>query len=200
KVVEKLKNEITIAVGRSLYVESEFQYTPTYTCISDIRTILDLEYLKMLQSSKTIPLITTQLYHQAFNHNMCIPEGAFKTMRDSIEVPYIDTVGHSDDETSLDLEKGTFIRGNVVQDMAIPLASWMGCKNIYLVGCDGHGGYFYDNSRRVDMVPSVSRQYKYYKLALLEKDQNLINLSDSIFDGVENMEFERICKDSKKIN
>ena len=46
---------------------------------------------------------------------------------------------------SFDLQKGTFMYGTIITDLMIPLAVWMGFKNIYLKGCSGGPGKFFTN-------------------------------------------------------
>jgi len=46
---------------------------------------------------------------------------------------------------SLDLELGTFVCGTVIMDLSLPLAAYMGCNPIHIIGCDCQpNGHFYD--------------------------------------------------------
>ena len=100
------------------------------------------------------------------------------------------------DDISFDLEEGTIMTGTVVQDLALPFAYWLGCKDVYLLGCDcDTNGHFYDTKKTKNSLREETfGYYKIYKEKFQLDNKNLINLSPSKIIGLENQELEIVLK------
>jgi hypothetical protein len=87
----------------------------------------------------------------------------------------------SEDDICFDLSRGTFMMGTVITDLMLPLAVWMGFKNIYLKGCSGGAGHFYDKSPRHfwdenHQKKIYGKYYSMFKKKLNEVGVNIYNL------------------------
>lgn len=114
--------------------------------------------------------------------------------REELEPPYMIESTPSEGDICFDLSLGTFMCGTVITDLMLPLAVWMGFKNIYLKGCSGGAGHFYDVSPR-HFWDEKHQNYIYhdlysmFKKLLNERDINLFNLdkpseSEADFDHI----------------
>lgn len=97
--------------------------------------------------------------------------------------PYMLKTKPTEQDICFDLLKGTFMCGTVITDLMLPLAVWMGFKNIYLKGCSGGAGHFYDISPRhfwdaVHQKEIYEDTYAIFKKLLDEKGINIYNLDD----------------------
>jgi hypothetical protein len=85
---------------------------------------------------------------------------------------------------SFDLSIGQTGAGTVVQDFGIPLAVWLGCNPIYLMGCDcDSSGYFHTNKEVKNQFigNSVTRQYVHYKNKLNKLGIDIYNINDKVY-------------------
>jgi hypothetical protein len=84
-------------------------------------------------------------------------------------------------DISFNISNGTYLVGTVITDLMLPLAVWMGFKNIYLKGCSGGAGHFYDTAPRhfwaMDKQKHMYQDmYSVFKKLLTEKGVNIYNL------------------------
>ena len=81
--------------------------------------------------------------------------------------------------------------GEVVQDLAIPLAVWLGSKEIYLIGCDcDHTGYYDGHKQKHALNDRKINQYKFFK-----------NRLDKIGIGIYNINYKKhSCPSIPKIS
>lgn len=113
------------------------------------------------------------------------------TNEDMMKFPYTRREYPTKESLCFDLMKGTYHCGSVVQDIAIPLAVWLGAKNIHLKGCTSEpNGHFYSqvkqsNSGKMDVVRD---QYKLFGERLKELDIGFYNLDKRDIPGTKHYE------------
>lgn len=95
---------------------------------------------------------------------------------------------------SYDLHKGTLMSGSVIQDTSIPIAAWLGCNEIYLIGCDmSDTGHFYNKGKtKWSVGPDVIIQFGWMQEKLQEEGKTLYNLSPSKLPKIENLDTDSI--------
>jgi len=90
------------------------------------------------------------------------------------------------EDICFDLEKGTFLFSTVIMDMMIPIAVWMGFKNIYLTAVSGGAAHFYDICTRnfwdENKQRSVYSMFGMFKKRLNEIGVNIYNLDRPLSD------------------
>lgn len=101
--------------------------------------------------------------------------------REEVEPPYMIHTPPTEYDISFNLLNGTFMCGTVITDLMLPLASWMGFKNIYLKGCSGGAGHFYDIAPRHFWDFDKQKHmyvdiYAIFKKLLDERGINIYNL------------------------
>ena len=225
--IDKVRNSVTIGVNGVGLVKDIWDFEPTYYCLSEahifhkfyindkftmngkkcdtfsnIANSLDIS-IKIL-SDLVITGIHTDNQHKHMSTRLNI-------LNDNIHIPYLNKelmsgTYHRNDEISVDsislnLLRGTFAAGSVIFDLAIPLASWLGAKNIYLIGCSSTVGHFYDcdNSQLMEKFKAslgkMSRtrsKYVLYKNKLNEFGVELFNLDSNIIEGIKGIEINGI--------
>jgi len=103
-----------------------------------------------------------------------------------LKPPFMPTRYPTIDELSFDLEKGTYTSATVILDLMLPAAHYMGFKNIYLKGCSGGGGHFYDISPRHFWDEKHQKEiYGLYgifmqKLQSIDLGTNIFNLDEPL--------------------
>ena len=107
--------------------------------------------------------------------------------KEEIEPPHMLMTPPESSDICFDLIKGTWMCGTVITDLMIPLAVWMGFTNIYLKGCSGGGGHFYDTSPRhfwnTEKQKEIYERYGMFKELLGQKDCNIFNLDSPMNDS-----------------
>ena len=95
---------------------------------------------------------------------------------------------------SYDLHKGTLMSGSVVQDTSIPIGAWLGCKEIYLIGCDmSNTGHFYNKEKtKWSVGPDVIVQFGWMQEKLQEEGKTLYNLSPSKLPKIKNLDINSL--------
>ena len=82
---------------------------------------------------------------------------------------------------------------STMDNIAIPLAVYLGCKEIYMIGADGGHQHFYDASNRIDTKRHV--EYSHVLTDLKDKGTRLFNTDPSnAFSEVEYKKYEDLFK------
>jgi len=216
--IDSIRDKITIGTSGIVYCRDAWQFEPTYYCQGDPmiwrENKVDEEFfisghnslydrINRLEKSIKVysdfilwPIITNPRYREPLNR-----EDRLKLLRDNAHVKFINDdllappfgriQNPKFDDISFNLISGTFLGGTIVQDLAIPLAAWMGAKNIYIKGCTLEPiRHFYDKL-------SISRDYsneskrnqvrgQYYNInkKLNEYNINLYNLDTYGINGI----------------
>lgn len=194
ETLNAVKNEITIGVNGIAFAKSLWNFEPSFLCLTDYQAIIN-ETRKAI-NNLICPIFVSEfvLYQAKYIYGIEIEEEVIAFLNERCYmVRWLKSTMKfseifSDDELSFDLEKGTVMCGTVIQDLAIPIASWFGCKNIYLLGCDcNENGRFYDEkgvkSHLADRIPI---QYNFFQEKLKKENKNLYNLSPSLIPNVSN--------------
>ena len=208
-ILEKLKDKITVSVNLIGHAK-KWGFEPTYYAIGDCDMITkpDLRrFIDMLKSSvKFYPLsIFDQSAHSDKPESQLDDEDYQYLEKNMIPINWINpNIRHNQltitnpEMISFNLRYGVVECGTSIQQMAIPIAAWLGCKNIYLAGCDvGYKGRFYDEKGTVtDWIPGddIFRQYGWMAMKLAERNQNLYNIGPSKIPNVINKDIDEILK------
>jgi len=162
-----LKNEITIGINLILLKKD---FTPNYLCVADT-TVMENHYdtifnEKMKDGYYVICngcLVQTDGGCHNRKGSTCRGINLDKKYKNVYEVKHWEKTGvfnnhiDSDRENLLktyeyyiddELKKITSYGGSTIDNLAIPLAVYLGFKEIYLLGCDGGWNHFYDNHKR----------------------------------------------------
>lgn len=189
EILDSIKDEISIGVGGIVYAKELWGFEPTYLCSSDF---LNFIHLRDKFATVSSPIISTDfIFFQAqhiYNLDAYTVE-LFELFSRVIFVkwknsPVAPTDVRSIDDISFDLNEGIVLTGTVVQDLALPLAYWLGCNKVYLLGCDCDlRGHFYDSSPN-HLRKEVIDYYRIYAEKFALDNRELINLSPSDIPGL----------------
>ena len=162
-----LKNEITIGINLILLKED---FIPNYLCVADT-TVMENHYNTIFSEKMN------DGYYVICNSCLVQVEGGCHNRQGStcrgiqLDDKYknVHQVSHfeksgiccnhmNSDRTKLlktdeyyiddELKKITSYGGSTIDNLAIPLAVYLGFKKIYLLGCDGGWSHFYDTHKR----------------------------------------------------
>lgn len=159
-----LENEVTIGMNASTLLEKKFKFHQTYYVLSDKRFLLHEEKSKCA-NEKLSPLTIRVLRDilKEYDNNITNP------------TKYVASLGR--DGFSFNLQRG-FYFGSTTTMLAIQLAYYLGCKEIYILGLDlnydsGKERFYKEISvQEYDMLTSV--QLYNLKLAYSTlKDRNI---------------------------
>lgn len=207
EVLDVLKNEITIGVNGIAYAKEKWAFEPKYFCLSDFDAFQS-EMFGVIEQLNC-PIITTDyIKYQGIADYQMVPSDLMKERwKKAVFVKWKDaktfrystfprTTLCDSNDISLNLLEGTAMTGTVVQDVAIPFASWLGCNEIYLLGCEcDEKGHFYDPSNtKSGLTPLLKHQYKYFQEKLLGEGKKLINLTPSQLPSIPNMHLNEVIK------
>lgn len=216
EIADLIKNEITIGANFIAHAIDKYNgFKPTYCCIGDADMILVKEHREFLDRLECPIFYPNSILDQvargtalSFGKPLEIdwtPEN-LKLLEDKIAVNYLNpSIGTgigwaslvipNKDSISLDLRKGVVESGTVVQQMMIPLASWLGCNPIYLVGIDGDG-HFYQTKPRDKPFRfglDVVRQFGWYQSKLKELGQIMYKIGTEYkFQDIDNLTKEEV--------
>ena len=205
-ILKQLKNEITIGVNGIAFAKKLYDFEPTFLCFSDHGCISDTDSFNAFKSVNSIMLYSNFLYYHALAiDGIELSEENIDFLNKRIDVKWrnagLGWLFHITDanDISFDLiNEGTAMCGTVVQDLAIPVASWLGCKEIYLLGCDCDGsGHFYgnDDEKNVNNLNAYgTRQYKHFRDKVEAEGGRLYNLGDSEIPFIENVDISDVLK------
>ena len=213
EILEELKNEITVSANGIVFAKTMWGFEPNFFCASDTAVFTIPEIYSLVKTLKCPIIATDFILHQekVLGRNFKTP---FKEMEKILFNENIkkfskscyfikwkfsqDRGGaiYSPEDISLDLNKQANMAGSVIQDLAIPFAYWIGCREIYLVGCDcDNEGHFFDSPDIKSYVSTrIKHQYKYYQEKLKDNGATLYNLSPSIIPHIQNLKFEEVFK------
>ncbi len=168
-----LKNEITISFNNIL-LKSDF--TPNYLCVSDT-TVMENNYDLIFNDRMKDGYYVicngckiTEKYPEGKGNCTLLPGSTCRGIKLDNKYKNIYTVKHDEksgvfenhidwpqrtkllkpEEYYIDPEFQTITAygGGTVDNICIPLAVYLGFKEIYLLGCDALWGHFYDNDNR----------------------------------------------------
>ena len=165
-----------------------WNFEPTYFTCSDSGILTRPEFWPSVTNINSIRVISKWMKHKIKQNNINITKEHEKYLDDSYIVKSINKPTgisprlKSVDDISFDLEKGTYVCGTVVLDISIPLAVYLGCSDIYLIGCDCNAeGHFYNVDHGSNMGirdRSVKNQYRLFGKKCENDNINLINLTN----------------------
>ena len=193
EIADNLADEITIGVNDVVKAQDIYGFTPNYLCFSDCNVFLDTEYIKDIKKSNASLIISEFIFYHALMMGKGNElERVLSELENKISfVPWINDeylmqyILRDAGKLSFDLHKGTYICGSVIQDLAIPLAVWMGCNEINLVGCDCDGGSFLTSKIAEGFNRFPTNQYRYFVERLQECNIQIFNISNSNIPQVE---------------
>jgi len=177
-----------ISIGTNGIVFNEWDFEPDYFAINDRGILLDEEFWKRIQKLKCEIVMTEWPLLSANRIGLEFPPHIQEffnrvTIVPSINKPtgYPPRVSKPED-ISFDLEKGVFTCGTTVLDLSIPLAVYLGCDPIYIIGCDcTNNGHFYEYRTDPDDNGPTDRtvrlQYRIFAKRLEEDNIYVYNLT-----------------------
>lgn len=147
-----LKNEIVISINASPILENKFNFKSKYYCLSDPR-FLEVQhkkeiFLKKMDDDTTI-FCRENFYDVLTDNNI-----------DPSKIIFLNSRGR--DGFSKNLHKGFFF-GSSTTHMALQLAYWLGCKEVYILGLDL-------------IYPSNSKSYRFYKEDITQTYDYLVSI------------------------
>jgi len=161
-----LKDEIVFVANHFVLHEQYEEILPTYYCVSDPRLFIkgtnrEWGELMLKKTKSTIKFFPLRAKRAAQKNKYFVGD----------EIYYLNYLAHKriweQNKMSLNIEKGVYTGDTIIVDFCLPLAFYMGFREIYLLGCDSdYGlesaedyseGYFYDPSKTTGM-----RQAKEY--------------------------------------
>jgi len=188
EIADNLHNEITIGSNFIAHAKDIYNFSPTYCTIGDADMICNPEFRFFLDRLDCPIFYPELIFHQStwdFIHQCQFTEEDYKYTKKLIAVrwknpklKWSSLMMPNKKEISFDLKDGILESGSVIQGMSIPLASWLGCKDIYLVGCDNdNSGHFY-NLKPSTHAPGadITKQYGWLQKRLMEEGKIMYNI------------------------
>jgi len=162
-----LKNKISIGMNANPLLEKEFGFTSEYYVVSDKRFLnhpIKRQMATTMLSKNTIRVLRSELKED-------------DEISLSKETYYIEVIGKNG--FSFNLNKGYYF-GVTTTMLAIQLATYLGAKNIYILGMDlkynGESPRFYKEDEVQEFDSFISVQISNVRNAYLELKKNNINL------------------------
>lgn len=206
EVIEYLRGEITIGVNDITEAKDMWRFEPTYYAFADCSRVIDKANLEKLKKIKIPIFYSNIIFPQATAEN---PDNKQFTSKHyeylkkcmginilthgKIGWPHLQIIKKED--ISFDIRVGTTASGTVIQVVSIPLAAYMGCENIYLIGCDCNNEGHFNKNDASSFNPfgmDIIKQYTWYSEKLNETNQKLFNLSDSKLRHIPNLKITDI--------
>ena len=211
-----LEKEITISFNNIL-LKNDF--TPNYLCVADT-TVLERHYNDIFNDrmNNGVYVISNGCNiadkHFPNRHGNCHKNPGSTCRGINLDPKYknIYTVKHDEisgifeghinsertkllksDQYYIDPEFKTYTcyGGGTVDNLCIPLAVYLGCTEIYLIGCDGLWGHFYDNDNRKGRREWIN--FKHVLKILEPMGIKLINIDPTqAFDELEWKDYKSI--------
>ncbi|HDK25881.1 MAG TPA: DUF115 domain-containing protein [Candidatus Atribacteria bacterium] len=195
ETLESIKDEISIGVSGIVYAKELWDFEPTFICSSDFLNFIHF-YDKYIVANS--PIISTDfIFWQGKYNSQVYNKKLLKLFSRVIFVPWKDphiapVDVKSIDDISFDLHEGIVLTGTVVQDLALPLAYWLGSNRVYLLGCDCDSrGHFY-NPAPNHLRKEVIGYYQIYAEKFALDGRELINLSPSDIPGLRKAKLKNI--------
>lgn len=155
--LDQFENEVVIGVNCLLYSG----FTPTFLCVSGHQTFVEHHnpgYLELASQADTKFVLASRVLNYINNFNIMPKDKIIKVFNLITRLNF--------DLTKLyegDLD-ATYVTESVVSDIAIPLAAYLGIKEIYILGLDGYHEplrsnalHFYSGTRDFDHRNYVQR-------------------------------------------
>lgn len=144
--ISRLAGEITFAANFFPCTDLISQLTPTYYCFSDWRVLKPKPNDKASHALRRIPNETISFF----------PIRVIRSIERFSDIPtektfYLNFVPTKEiwriNDFSHDVTKAVYLGTTVIIDFCLPLAIFMGIKDVYLLGCDTDysSGYFYSS-------------------------------------------------------
>jgi len=197
EVADAISNEISIGVNRIGHAKEMWGFEPTYACFADYEGITKDESKYCNQFINCPTFFPKLIYSQiARDGKIFTEEEKYILNNEFIPVNWINPSIGADTLTmpakeyiSFDLRVGILESGTVIQGIAIPLAAWLGCSEIYLVGCDcDTSPRFYGADTDNLPVPrwgmDIFRQYQWLAERLEEDGKMLYSISNNTLLGI----------------
>lgn len=204
----KIKDEITISVNQVGRIKEtwDFDFEPTYYTIGDASMILRNSLRKNIENLKnSVKFYPELIFDQAawsysdveqftkkdydFLEKNMIPINWINPSinHHSLQMPFKETI-------SFDLRQGILESGTCIQGTALPWAVWIGCSEIYLMGCDmgNKDGRFYDSEVPFNIGYDVFRQYGWFAERMKEIGVKMYNIGPSKLPNVENIDIDTV--------
>jgi len=181
-----LKNEITIGVNQSYLVTEPYGYHPTYMCLIDRGLYVNIKEIYEKLSSKTAFVLSN------YNPKKTDTGSNYKGVNAVAVVNRINKWVWEGNFDS-DLSSGVYRARNVVIDLAIPMAIYMGCSEVYLIGCDcTEDGYGYSYANDLGNGQRISKRiFKSYSVVKKYAEQHSVKIFNA-GKGGKLEEFDRI--------
>ena len=183
--LDSLKDEITIGVNQICLA-----MIPNFTVVGDNECLLkneDIIFNEETKSKSNFVFVKNGAGVQ-LPDRFYIPNS--RVLKSIEDIPYF-----IDDEFETSCNTG----GSVVQDVAVPLACWLGFKEINLLGCDGGFRHFFQpdgtdgNVLGLERKHGIDRPRQRWNLVLEELDKRGISLYNcsptNSLDGVQYKEY-----------
>jgi len=214
-----LKDEIVFVANHFVLHEQYKEISPTYYCVSDPRLFIkgtnrEWGELMMKKTKSTIKFFPLRAKWAVRRNKYFVGD----------EIYYLNYLAHKriweQNKMSLNVEKGVYTGDTIVIDFCLPLAFYMGFREIYLLGCDSDyalesaedysEGYFYDPSKttaarqtkeyhRKHWYNNIIKSYEVAKRVLWEKNCRIYNATHGgkleVFPRVE---YEKVIRKSSK--
>lgn len=210
KFIDKIRDKISFAANGFIACRDIWDFEPTYFTMTDPgifdphlyntkpeftidgETLNGKSEYELLIKAKRAKFALSDLIIKPFLYgNFNYREERLRLLEDNIHIkvlnkeeltpPHMCQSRPTYEDLSFDLLRGTYTCGTIITDMMIPLAVWMGFKNIYLKGCSGAPGKFFDNITehfwKEDYQKYIYQDlYALFKRKLDEHKVNIYNL------------------------
>ena len=143
----KLNGEISFVTNYFPTTELISRFTPTYFCFSDWRVLKPTPTTKALNAINRIPDSTISFYPIRLVHELQELTSASKSKNFFLNFVPTNQIWRNQD-FSYDVTRAVYCGDTIIIDFCLPLAIFMGIRDIYLLGCetDYSAGYFYSTS------------------------------------------------------
>lgn len=162
-----LKDKISIGMNANPLLEKEFDFISQYYVVSDLRFLN--HPIKRKFATEMLNTNTKRIFRSELKEEDC------EILKD--ETYYVDVIGKNG--FSFNLDRGYYF-GATTTMLAIQLASYLGAKNIYILGMDlkynGNTPRFYKEDEVQEFDSFTSVQISNVRNAYLELKERGINL------------------------
>jgi len=208
--INKIRNKISFAANGFIACRDHWDFEPTYFTVTDPGVFdphmsyvkpeftIDGEQLNnkseydILIKAKRANFVLSDLilkpllyynFHREKDRLLWLKSNTHIRVlnKEELQPPYMFMTPPNYNDLCFNLHKGTFVCGTCITDIMIPLAVWMGAKNIYLKGLSGGPGKFFTTHEKHFWDEKYQYQiYKYtyslFKRKLDELGVNIYNL------------------------
>jgi len=177
-----LKDEITICVNRSFRVTQYHGFDPTYCCMGDVNNYRN--YGADLYKELNSGIVFGKMFQDLYKTRPGFYDGKkYKKYEGDNVVCWLSCAGSEkvcDGYFTHDIDKKGAYQGSgtVVIGFALPFAMYLGCRDIYLIGCDttncsGYSIKIKDHGRKTNRLSlnTVLKSYEAVKKYTIEKNR-----------------------------